>query len=123
MLFRSMTADQLRALASDGVTFAAHGLFHNPLNERESAGVLHREIREARAALQAMVQAPVDYFVYPYGTACRAAAELVQESGYRGALTSLHGCLRRGNDLFALPRLAGECGLSHLRWQMAQLSA
>jgi peptidoglycan/xylan/chitin deacetylase (PgdA/CDA1 family) len=117
-----MTGQQLKELAAEGATFAAHGYFHSPLNDAESPSVLRREICEARTALESLVQRSVDFFVYPYGVRGTAALQTVREAGYRAAFTTRHGCLQPGQDPRDLPRIAAECGLTHLRYQLAQLS-
>jgi peptidoglycan/xylan/chitin deacetylase (PgdA/CDA1 family) len=117
-----MTGQQLKELAPEGVTFAAHGYFHSPLNDAESPSVLRREICEARTALESLVQTSIDFFVYPYGVRGTAALQMVREAGYRAAFTTRHGCLQPGQDPCDLPRIAAECGLTHLRYQLAQLS-
>lgn len=117
-----MTGQQLKELAAEGVTFAAHGYFHSPLNDAESPSVFRREICEARTALESLVQTSIDFFVYPYGVRGTAALQTVREAGYRAAFTTRHGCLQPGQDPCDLPRVAAECGLTHLRYQLAQLS-
>jgi peptidoglycan/xylan/chitin deacetylase (PgdA/CDA1 family) len=116
---RLMTADQLRQLHAEGVTLAAHGWHHSPLEEREAPEVMAREVDQAKAALEALLGAPVDYFIFPYGVAPPAARQRVAAADYRAAFTTRSDCVRPGQDPFDLPRIAAECTLAHLRSQLA----
>jgi peptidoglycan/xylan/chitin deacetylase (PgdA/CDA1 family) len=121
--FKLMRSDDIRQIHAEGASILAHGLFHIPLDDSESPDLIEGEIFGSKKALESMIQAPLQYFVYPYGVTCAAAERLVRAAGYRAAFTTRHGALRAGQDLFQLPRIAAECSLSHLKYQFATLSA
>jgi peptidoglycan/xylan/chitin deacetylase (PgdA/CDA1 family) len=121
--FKVMSSDQLRKLHAEGVGVLAHGFTHVALREGETLGVFEREVVASRRALEAIIGAPMEYFVYSYGMTCPAAVRMVRGAGYRAALTTRHGALSCDTDLFDIPRIAAECRLPHLRQDFARLIA
>ncbi len=100
----------------------AHGDLHSRIVEGEIPAVLQREIAGAKTALEGMLKAPVDYYVYPHGATTSASRSLVRDSGYRAALTMRIGCVQPGCNLFELPRIATECTVGYLRQQLVHLA-
>ncbi len=105
---RTMTADQIRRLASDGlVEVGAHTIDHPilatlPLEEQR------RQIRQSQDDLQRLISQPVQAFSYPYGTRSsytQATVEAVTDAGFTCACSNFSGVLGRSDDPYQLPRM------------------
>ena len=103
---RVVGPDLLRRMTQRPFTVGAHSRTHPILStlEPESA---RAEIDGSRKDLERMLEQPVLDFAYPNGrfpdlsdTTCR----LVAEAGYRCAVTTEPGTVRRGDDRLALRR-------------------
>jgi peptidoglycan/xylan/chitin deacetylase (PgdA/CDA1 family) len=111
-----LTWDQARELAQNGTEFVSHAASHANLAIL-SADDARREISESRRVLEEELGRPVQYFVYPYGEpfvqgddAHRSTVvTLLQEAGYRGALTTSSGPpyigIQRADAPFLLRRI------------------
>jgi peptidoglycan/xylan/chitin deacetylase (PgdA/CDA1 family) len=84
-LFDGMDEQQIRACADSGlVTIGAHSVSHPRLTEVD-VRQLSSEVGESRAALERMIEGPVDLFAYPFGDVDARVAEAVRDAGYRAA--------------------------------------
>ncbi len=95
-----MTADQVRAVAAEGLEVGSHTVRHVRLAGADAA-TLTAEIAGSRQALQEVLQDEVPGFCYPYGSFDDAAADAVQAAGYD------HACVTGDyvpGDRFTLPR-------------------
>lgn len=103
-----MTEGQLRRLASHPLAeVGAHTMTH-PLLSAVSADDERREIDDSRRNLEAITGKPVTSFAYPFGYEGSWDAEsraAVAAAGFERACTTEWRPVRRGTDLFALPRL------------------
>lgn len=100
-----MTWDELDAWVEAGFEIGGHTLSHPFLGAvDEQTG--RAEIEGCRRELAARYGAPPRIFCYPFGDDSGAAGAWVKAAGFEAALTSHTGVLRRGNDLFHLPRLS-----------------
>jgi peptidoglycan/xylan/chitin deacetylase (PgdA/CDA1 family) len=101
---RPMNDDELRGLASEGITIGSHTMSHASLPGLSSTA-LRRELGDARTRLGDVLERRVDLLAYPYGhhdTRVRAAA---RDVGYRAACTFLNGRLTTTVDPYRIPRL------------------
>ncbi len=105
---RAMTADELRkTAASPLIEIGAHTARHPvlaALGEREQ----RNEIAASKAALEAVLEKPVQGFAYPFGTRgdfTAATAAAVKDSGFDYACANFPGALRPSTDRYELPRL------------------
>ncbi|WP_020116493.1 polysaccharide deacetylase family protein [Streptomyces canus] len=96
-----LTADGIRQAARAGIEIGSHGLTHLDLTAADDLR-LKAEVVESRAALEDLLDAPVDGFCYPYGTVDRRTVEAVRGAGYRYACAIDPGPL---TGPFALPRV------------------
>lgn len=103
-----MNWEQVRALASDGFTVAAHTLTHPDLT-RVSDAALDRELRDAKACLEAELRCPITDFAYPSGYFNDTVREHVRSAGYTTAVTTIPGTVRVGQDPLTLRRI----GIGH----------
>jgi len=63
------------------------------------------EIQGSKADLEALVQAPVEHFCYPYGEFNTSHVEQVIAAGFHSATTTLRGRCMSGENVFLLPRV------------------
>ncbi|HEX2190952.1 MAG TPA: polysaccharide deacetylase family protein [Longimicrobiaceae bacterium] len=105
---RALTADELRALAADGlVEVGAHTVTHPELSALSPAAQ-EREIRESRARLEELVGEPVTSFSYPFGGRRQYTPDtvrLVREAGFASACTTSAALLLPSADPYRLPRV------------------
>jgi peptidoglycan/xylan/chitin deacetylase (PgdA/CDA1 family) len=86
--------DELRRLAAEGVTLAAHSRVH-PLLERVDPAELDDEIEGSRADLVREIGSAPAAFAYPSGSHSDQVVERVAAIGIRAAFTTMRGV----NDL------------------------
>jgi peptidoglycan/xylan/chitin deacetylase (PgdA/CDA1 family) len=103
-----MNWSQLRELAAGGlVTIGAHTVTH-PILSRVSPQQASREVCEGKRLIEAKLGRAVDYFAYPNGLPADIGPDvlqLVRESGYLGACTTIPGRNAAGCDPLYLKRL------------------
>ena len=105
-LDRAMSREEVRALTGDGlVTIGAHTVTHPVLAGLE-AGACQREITESKLACEALTNAPVTAFAYPYGAFDVEAREAVKAAGFTIGCSAHRGPATARSDFFALPRTA-----------------
>jgi peptidoglycan/xylan/chitin deacetylase (PgdA/CDA1 family) len=101
--------EQVRELARDGWTIAAHTVTH-PNVALAPRAEAEAEIAASRDALAAAIGAPVVHFAYPNTGGCHRyfgaeVAQMLRRLGFRSGATSRAGALRPDTDPFALPRV------------------
>jgi peptidoglycan/xylan/chitin deacetylase (PgdA/CDA1 family) len=107
--------DGLRRLAREGFTIGAHTTSHVNVGEISDEAELRRELLTDKAGLEAMTGTKVDYFAYPFGSYRNSrihVIRLLQESGYRGAVTTVPGPNTPTTNQFLLRRDLVNPGLS-----------
>ena len=77
-----MTADEVAAVAAEGIEVGAHGMTHVPLTGPDGTVDLVREVGESRHILEDVVRGPVPGFCYPYGAHDHRAVAAVAAAGY-----------------------------------------
>lgn len=94
--------DEIRALRDAGMEIGGHTRSHLDLTALEPS-LASDEIAGSRAQLAAELQVPVESFCYPAGRYGDATKALVEQAGYRSAVTTVPGWYQ--GDPYALPRL------------------
>jgi peptidoglycan/xylan/chitin deacetylase (PgdA/CDA1 family) len=82
----SLGADDVRALAAAGMSIGTHGLRHRPWRSLNKEGY-REELDDARTALEAAAQAPVEEAACPFGAYDRRALRALKQRGYRRVYT------------------------------------
>lgn len=96
---------QFRTLQGKGVTVAAHGYYHVPLDSAVEE-TLHQEVSVARTALEGELDlGPVHHFVVPYGRFTPAVDKAVRQAGFRSLCTTFDRPIEPGDGAFGLPRV------------------
>lgn len=103
---RVVDQDQLRRMTGPGFSVASHTRTH-PILSSLDPDAARVELEGSRADLESLVGKPVLDFAYPngrFGDFSDHTRRLVGESGYRCAVTTEPGVVRRGDDHLALRR-------------------
>jgi peptidoglycan/xylan/chitin deacetylase (PgdA/CDA1 family) len=98
-----MDLGEIRAWLDGGMHVGSHTLSHPHLPQLNSAEK-RREIVESRAQLESLLSVPIEHLCYPYGehdADCVAAAE---QAGYRSAVTTTRGAVKKGDAMLSLRR-------------------
>ncbi|NND59341.1 MAG: polysaccharide deacetylase family protein, partial [Gammaproteobacteria bacterium] len=104
-----MTDDQVRQLHSAGMEVGGHTHNH-PILARVGPDEARTEIDQGRDRLQTITGAPVVSFAYPNGIPGVDYLDmhplLLQEMGWRQAVTTAWGSVRADSDWLQLPRIS-----------------
>jgi peptidoglycan/xylan/chitin deacetylase (PgdA/CDA1 family) len=96
----TMTWDDLRAQAANGVAIGSHGVSHAHLTRLGDDDLL-RELVESKQQIEDELGRPCTELAYPYGEHDERVRAAARAAGYdRG-----YGLRERGRDPYALPRL------------------
>ncbi len=99
-----MDASQLRQWTAGGQEVGSHTRHHVHLTKTDAARC-QREITQCKSELEAVVEAPVLHFCYPYGEFGPEHAAMVAQAGYLTATTTQRGRCHATEDLMQLPRV------------------
>lgn len=107
----ALTWDQLKWLVRDGCDIAAHGYYHELMNQKyydsNKADFIH-EITGSKETLEKMLNVKISTFVYPNGVRCDMTKKTLRESGYANAFTIKWGPvlspMNLNSDPLELPR-------------------
>ncbi|MES1023226.1 polysaccharide deacetylase family protein [Gloeocapsa sp. BRSZ] len=121
--------EQLRQMAADPlVTIAAHSVTH-PADLRDlSEAQLRFEITESKRILETQLGISINYFTYPVGKYDSRVTRVVEQAGYKAALTMDDSADRfagQSENLLAIARI-GQSRLKHAiagAWGGSQLPA
>jgi len=108
-----MDVGEIRELHREGVRFGSHGITHPRLACLEPSAA-REEIVGSRRMLEDLIGEPVEHFCYPYGDYDEGTRDLVEEGGYRSALTCIRGAANAADNPLEIPRKAISYGDSLL---------
>jgi peptidoglycan/xylan/chitin deacetylase (PgdA/CDA1 family) len=102
-----MTDAQVQSLARNGVSIGAHTVNH-PILASVSSEIARGEIQQSKSYLEALLQEEIEVFAYPngkpdldYGQEHR---DLVEQLGFKAAVSTHWGVSTSQSDRFQLPR-------------------
>jgi peptidoglycan/xylan/chitin deacetylase (PgdA/CDA1 family) len=98
-----MTWDQIREMASAGMTIGSHGVDHLDLKNLGDAKIAWREVAKSRKVLATRLNAPVTAFAYPGGTYTPRDLANVARAGYRTARSVGGSIVVRRTALYHAP--------------------
>ncbi len=107
----SLTWDQVKEMADNGVDIQSHTLSHGYLTRAESgqgsgyATWLENELRESKRILEEKTGKTVSVLAYPYGAYDDSVAEATARAGYSAALTCNFGSVRPETNPLKLNRV------------------
>lgn len=96
--------DGLAAMAAAGAEIGSHGLTHAPLDSDDEE-LVRLELTRSKAELENALDVPVRTLAWPYGAYSGVAEEIARGAGYVAACAGSTATVRRGSNLFALPRV------------------
>jgi peptidoglycan/xylan/chitin deacetylase (PgdA/CDA1 family) len=104
-----MTSEQVRSLEVAGMAVGGHTRGH-PILAKLEPGAAREEIESGRRDLEAILGGEVAVFAYPNGRPMRdyrpEHVAMVKNAGFRYAVSTLWGSVRKEADPYQLPRLA-----------------
>jgi peptidoglycan/xylan/chitin deacetylase (PgdA/CDA1 family) len=100
-----MTWDQIREMATAGVTIGAHTTSHLHMAGNDRAHNAE-SLTLSNARFEAELGQRPTVFAYPYGETSLEVQELVRDAGYVAAFGQHSGVLSRLEDVFYLPRFS-----------------
>ncbi len=95
--------ETIQRLKKEGVTFGAHTRTH-PFLSGLSAESARDEIYNSKLKIEEQLQLPVGLFCYPYGNYDSETVEAVKDAGYKLAVTTKRGLVRKGDNIFEVRR-------------------
>ncbi len=105
---RALDADEIVRLAAGGlVEIGSHTMTHPVLARLDPAGQ-RAELQESKARLEAILGQPVTSLAYPFGSPADYGPETLaaaRDSGFAVACANFPAVVRRGSDLWQLPRV------------------
>ena len=99
-----MTAAQLRQWIAGGQEVGSHTRHHVRLALTDAA-TCREEITQSKAELEALIDAPVNHFCYPYGEFTPMHTEIAREAGFHTTTTTQRSRVQSGEDMMLLPRV------------------
>jgi peptidoglycan/xylan/chitin deacetylase (PgdA/CDA1 family) len=105
-----LTWDEVRFLATAGITFGSHTVTHDLLIKMEPERI-KQELKQSKEEIESETGGDVHYFSYPYRYpeqdrifVCQLE-RLLASSGYRAAVSTQVGTVKRGDNTYSLKRI------------------
>lgn len=98
------TWEQLKEMADYGISIESHTVTH-PHMAGVSLEQARKELVESKKILEKGLGRPVNYFCYPYGSYNQDVANLVGETGYKAAVTTVQGLASPDSNFYTLKRI------------------
>lgn len=113
---RRMTDEELQAADGAVLRFESHAVTHRPLRAMAD-GEIRRELLDSKNELQRVLGRTVEYLAIPGNWFDRRVMRIAREVGYKAVWCSFPSTMRRGDDLFRLPRInvEGHLGIEKFR--------
>jgi peptidoglycan/xylan/chitin deacetylase (PgdA/CDA1 family) len=102
-----LTLEDVRRIVKDGFTVGGHTLNHCNLGKLQDIAQVRYEIAEDKIRLEKVTGVKVEYFAYPSGAYYNPdinLIDLLKESGYKGAVTTVPGFNNAKSNPFLLCR-------------------
>ena len=99
-----LTWDQANELLEAGFNIESHTYSHKSMTEASDEDIT-KELVKSRQTIKEKLGIDSDFMAYPTGTYNLHIAELVKESGYKGAFTIKYDNVSRDSNVYALERV------------------
>lgn len=116
-----LSADDVRALRREGMTFGSHTRSHRPLT-RLPASAVRDELVSSRRDLEMLLDEPITTLAYPFNNQNRAVRAGARDAGYLTAVRGTGRMNRRSTDPLALRRITvhSKMSIRDLWWRLAR---
>jgi peptidoglycan/xylan/chitin deacetylase (PgdA/CDA1 family) len=105
---RPLSADEVLKLAEGNlIEIGAHTMTH-PVLSNLAIAEQRTEIFKSKTFLEKILQRPISSFAYPYGARSdytRDTVSIIEEAGFDCACSNFPGFVRKGADIYELPRV------------------
>ena len=99
-----LNAEEILDMQSRGVSFHSHTCSHASLPALDDDRLRH-ELVESRAALQRLLDRPIEYLAYPFGHLDDRVVAAARSAGYRAAFSTQPGFNRSDVDRYRIRRI------------------
>ena len=96
--------EQAREMQANGISIESHTVNHITLSTLPNEQALF-ELTRSKEIIEAKLGQKINFVAYPEGYYNKLTEKLVQDAGYRGALTIRYGNVDKASDLYALERI------------------
>ena len=103
----SLNFEDVKMIVEEGFTVGGHTVNHCNLAELRDSAQVRYEIAEDKMRLESITGRKIEYFAYPFGAHHNPEidiSEILMESGYRGAVTTISGFNSSGSNPYLLHR-------------------
>lgn len=117
-----MSIEELKGWMDQGGEVGSHGMSHANITLADPT-TLRYEIQKSKEILETSLEAPVDFFCYPYGFLNVNVKKELELIGYQGALAILFNAKWSNLDWFAIPRIkiSERDQIFKFRWKVSPL--
>jgi len=95
---------QIREMAAGGMIFGSHTKSHPDLPQASST-IVKKELEESKQDIENHINESINDFSYPAGKYNKQVISAVYGAGYKSAVTTHFGPVKKGAKLLELPRL------------------
>lgn len=114
---KRITEQQIKEFEQDGlVSIQPHTVSH-PKLAVVSRSVAKEEICESRSRLENLLGKTCDQFAYPYGNFTDETIEILQSSGFAGAVTVREDLVGPSTPIFRIPRVSIDSSTSLIQFK------
>lgn len=102
--YKSLSWKHVEEMHSWGVTFGSHTHFHSMLSNMEES-IVHQELLDSKNHIEARLNNPCKLFCFPDGNYNEQVVQIVQDCGYRYAVTQDPGFNKSALSDYTLKRI------------------
>lgn len=116
-----LSLTQLKEMRKAGITIGSHGMTHRRLAIIPPEEAKH-EILDSRRKLEQLLDGPVYWLCYPYGSFNKKVISYVREAGYLGSLSVIRDNQVKAWQLYFLPRVMvmPHISINHFRYYFSR---
>ncbi len=96
--------DKIKEMADYGIDFQSHTHTHPSLPKLDTQKI-KEEILTSKEIIEEKLKKKVDFLCYPYGHFNSQVKQILEENGYRGAVTTKRGVVKEADDPYYLKRI------------------
>ena len=96
--------NKIKEMADYGIDFQSHTHTHPSLPTLD-AQKIKEEVLTSKQIIEEKLKKKVDFLCYPYGHFNSQVKQILEENGYRGAVTTKRGVVKEADDPYYLKRI------------------